>query len=204
MQMRDRERIVPVLLAAGAAPKLGFPQALARFGKKSVLEIALENCAGLARPVVVLGYEAARVRPAVPQGARVVVHRRWRGGQLSSLLAGLRRVPAGSAFMLYPVDYPLLTRRDIRRLARAFRVRRPGQEIVVPVFRGRSGHPVVFSPTVKDELKRARTAKEVVVRDRRRLLLVPVGTAAIWLDFRTPASYRLRLRSFRRRERSTP
>jgi len=199
--------IVPLILAAGPArggaggsAQKGFLKPLARFGERTALEIAVENCAGLARPVVVLGYLAARVRRVVPRGAVVVVNRRWRTGQLSSLLAGLDRVPATSAFLLYPVDYPLLTRVDIQRLTKAFRRRRPGQEIVAPVFRRRSGHPVLFSPAVRGELQKARTAKEVVFREHRRLKLLPVGTAAIWQDFGSPASYRRRQRGFARRQ----
>jgi len=197
--------IVPLILAAGPArggaggsAQKGFLKPLAKFGEKTALAIAVANCAGLARPVVVLGYLAARVRRAVPRGVAVVVNRRWRTGQLSSLLAGLGRVPAASAFLLYPVDYPLLTRVDIQRLTKAFRRRRPGQEIVAPVFRRRSGHPVLFSPAVRGELQKARTAKEVVFREHRRLKLVPVGTAAIWQDFRSPGGYGRRLREFSR------
>ena len=202
--MNPKTALVPIILAAGPPSSSArratkdFLKPLARFGKKTALEIAVENCAGLARPVVVLGYQAARVRPAVPRGARVVVNRRWRAGQLASLLAGLRRVPSGSAFMLYPVDYPLLTRATIRRLVKAFRLRRARQEIVAPVFQGRSGHPVLFAAGVRAELKQARTAKEVVYRDRRRLRLAPVGTSAIWLDYRTPSAYR-RLQAYRDR-----
>ena len=202
--MNPKTALVPIILAAGPPSSSDrratkdFLKPLARFGKKTALEIAVENCAGLARPVVVLGYQVARMRPAVPRGARVVVNRRWRAGQLASLLAGLRRVPSGSAFMLYPVDYPLLTRATIRRLVKAFRLRRARQEIVAPVFQGRSGHPVLFAPGVRAELKQARTAKEVVYRDRRRLRLAPVGTSAIWLDYRTPSAYR-RLQAYRDR-----
>lgn len=190
-----------VILAAGRSARGNVLKPLARFEDKSALEIAIENCAGLARPVVVLGHQAARVRRAVPRGVSVVVNRRWRAGQLGSLLAGLRRVPAGAAFMLYPVDYPLLTRTEVQRLTKAFRARRAGEEMAAPVFRRRSGHPVLFSPAMRAELKRARTAKEVVFRDRTRLRLVPVGTEAIWQDFRSPASYRSRLRAYARRRK---
>jgi len=201
--VKPKTAIVPIILAAGpprnepgGSAEKDFLRPLAQFGKKTALDIAVGNCAGLKRPVVVLGHQAARVRPAIPRRASVVVNRRWRAGQLGSLLAGLRRVSPGSAFMLYPVDYPLLTRADIQRLVRAFRLRRAGQEIVAPVFRGRSGHPVLFAPAMRAELKKARTAKEVVFRNRSRLKLAPAGTSAIWLDFRTPAAYRRRLQAF--------
>lgn len=192
--------IVPVILAAGRAPRLKFPQPLAQFVDRTALEIAVENCAGLATPIVVLGYQAARVRPAVPRGARVVVHRGWRSGQLGSLRAGLRRVPRDASFLMYPVDYPLLTSWVIRRLVAAFRRRRARETIVVPTFRGRAGHPVIFSPAVRGELAEARTACEVVEKDARRVKFVPVGTAAIEQDFDTPAAYHRCRRAYGRRK----
>lgn len=194
--MRKRPQIVPIILAAGRSVRLPFPKPLARFGKKTAVQIAVENCAGLGRPVVVVGFQAARVRRAIPAGARVVVNRAWRKGQLGSLLAGLRGVPRASPFLLYPVDYPLLTRAVVRRLAAAFKHKGPRHAIVVPVFRKRTGHPVVFSSELRDELARARTAKEVVTRDRGRVKLVPVTTPATWQDYSSPATYRRRVREF--------
>lgn len=194
--MRKQPQIVPIILAAGRSTRLGFPKPLARFREKTAVQIAVENCAGLGRPVVVVGFQAARVRRAVPAGARVVVNRAWPAGQLGSLLAGLAHVPRASPFLLYPVDYPLLTRAVIRRLVAAFKARRPEQAIVAPVFRGREGHPVIFSAEIRDELPNARTAKDVVSRDRRRVKLVPVNTPAIWRDISSPATYRQRLRDF--------
>lgn len=194
-------QIVPVILAAGRAPRLGFPQALARFGRRTALEIAVENCAGLARPIVVLGHRASRVRAAVPPGARAVVHAGWRSGQLGSLRAGLRRVPRGVAFMLYPVDYPLLTPAVVRRLVSGFRRKATQHAIVVPVFGRRGGHPVIFSPEVRGDLSKARSAREVVEREPRRVKFVPVKTAAIWEDFDTRASYLRCRRAYLRQER---
>lgn len=182
--------IVPIILAAGKAPRLRFPKPLARFGMRSALEIAVENCAGLATPIVVLGHQAERLRGAVPRTARVVVHRGWRSGQVSSLCAGLRRVRTDSPFLLYSVDYPLLTPAVIRRLVTAFKRRSPKHMIIVPTFRGRRGHPVIFSPAVRAELTQAHTARQVVEKDPGRVKFVPVGTAAIQQDFDTPTSYR--------------
>ena len=187
-------RIVsPIILAAGSARRLGFPQALAKFGDRTALSIAIENCAGLGSPIVVLGHAARRILPAVPRGARVVVHRGWQAGQLSSLRAGLKLVPRKSPFILYPVDYPLLTRRLVHRLVAAFRRRRDGEEIVLPVNRRRRGHPVIFSHAIRSEFTWARSAREVVEKDRFRVREVQVNTPAIWKGFGTPSAYRRRL-----------
>jgi CTP:molybdopterin cytidylyltransferase MocA len=175
--------IYPILLAAGPSPRLEFPKALAAFGGKNALEIAAGNCAGLLEPIVVLGYHADKLRKAVPHGAGIVINRGWRAGQLSSLLAALRHVPRAAAFMLYPVDHVFLTPALIHRLVRAFEKRKKGQEILMPRFKGRAGHPVIFSARVREELRHAPTARDVVYRDPRRVFFLPVRTPAIWRDY---------------------
>jgi CTP:molybdopterin cytidylyltransferase MocA len=100
--------------------------------------------------------------------------------------------------MLYPVDYPLLTPKVIRCLVAGFRRKRAEQTIVLPVFRGRAGHPVIFSPSLRGELARARNARQVVKKDPRRVKLVPVATSAIWRDFDSLSSYRRLRRAHRR------
>jgi CTP:molybdopterin cytidylyltransferase MocA len=192
-----REKIVPIILAAGRAEGLGFPQAVGRFGRRTAIQIAVNNCARLGRAVVVLGDEAERVRRAVPRGTRVVVNRRWRAGQLSSLLAGLRLVPRSAALLVYPVDHPMIGRRVIDRLARAFAERRADEKIVMPRRGKRAGHPVIFSAELRSELEKAKTAREVSYRDSSRVRFVAVKTKAVWEDFDSPASYRRLARIFK-------
>jgi len=195
--------VIPIILAAGSAERLGYPQALARFGDLSALNIAVNNCAGLGKPVVVLGYAVRRILPAVPRGVKVVVHRGWRAGQMSSLRAGLRMVPKRGSFLMYPVDYPLLTGRLIRRLVSAFKRRPAGHAIVVPVYRGRRGHPVLFSWSIRSELAHAHSAREVVEKDLGRVKAVEVSTPAIWQDFDTPAAYQRCQRAYLRQRNTS-
>ena len=197
--LMSKTKIAAIVLAAGPARFLRFPKALAPFAGRTALEIAVVNCAELKPVIVVLGCDAARIRRAVPCGVRVVVNRRWRTGQLSSLLAALRWVPQGTASLVYPVDHPLLTRAVVRKLCRAFARRSATQTIVLPIFQGRVGHPAIFAPQVHQELRRARTAREVVYRDLRRVKFVKMDSPGIWLDFATPASYRRCLREYERK-----
>jgi CTP:molybdopterin cytidylyltransferase MocA len=196
-----RTRIFPIILAGGDSRHLEFPKPLALFEGRTALDLAVESCAGLERPIVVLGHRAAAIRPHVPRSARVVINRAWRKGQLSSLVAGLRRVPRGEAFLLYPVDQPLLTAKLVSRLVRAFFKRAVGQPIVMPRKGNRAGHPILGAGELRRELQQAQTAREVVYRDDRRICYVPVRDVAIWTDFDSPATYRKCLRMFRRQMR---
>jgi len=200
--MRKPEKVIPIILAAGSSRALPFPKALAPFGKTTALEIAVENCSFLGRSLVVLGSNAERILPGMPKSAQVVMNRRWREGQLSSLLAALKSIRRDAAFLIYPVDHALLTRETIRQLLRALRARSASQQIVMPRHKGTYGHPVIVSAAVRPEFFTARTAREVIYRVPERIRVLNVRTSSILEDFHTPESYEECLRKFRARKRS--
>jgi CTP:molybdopterin cytidylyltransferase MocA len=200
-------QIQPIILAAGPPRGLPFPKALAPFGGKTALERAVETCcgtAGLLPPVIVLGCQAKRVMTVWRRtaGARklpavFVRNSRWRSGQMSSLLASLRRLPRQSpGFLLYPVDYPLLAPPLLERLVREFTARASRETIVAPSIGRRTGHPILVSRGLVQEFRecarRGGTARDVIYRATHtdRLLRVPVRDGAIFRDFDSPASYR--------------
>ena len=179
-------RIFPILLAAGKPSRPNVQNASIHLTGRTPLLIAVENCADIERPIVVLGFKSEQLRHAVPANARIVINHNWRTGQLSSLLAGLRKIPPDSAFLLYPTDLAFLTRPVIRKLAAAFLRCTKHQKIVMPVYRGRDGHPVIFAAELRRELARSQTARDVVYRDPRRIKRVRVSTSAIWKDHGKP------------------
>jgi len=198
--MRKRESIFPIILAAGPSHHLPFPKPLAVFGEKTALAIAIENCAGLEHPLVVLGCDAERVRRAVPHQAKVVWNRGWRRGQISSLRRALKQIPTDAAFLIYPIDHPLLKRKTIQQLVRAFRTRRESQEIVIPRHRRLYGHPAIVSEKLRTEFFKSKTAREVIYLLSARVRTIEVQTRAIYTDFDTEETYRLCLRKFKARK----
>src|SRR6476646_10376099 len=157
--MRKYEKIYPIILAAGPSRHLPFPKPLAMFGKKTALAIAIDNCLRLERPLVVLGCHAGRVRRAVPRRAQVVWNRGWRRGQISSLRRALKQIPGDAAFLIYPIDHPLLKRKTIQQLVRAFHTREASQEIAIPRLERLYGHPAIVSGKLRTEFFRAKTAR---------------------------------------------
>jgi molybdenum cofactor cytidylyltransferase len=194
--MNERAKIVPIILAAGSSANVGTPKALALFGEKTALLIAVDNCLGLERSIVVLGCDAERVRGQVPRAAQVVINEKWREGQLSSLLCAMDIVPRSAAALVYPVDHPLLQKQTVTQLVREFRKRTSPEEIVMPRYRGKYGHPIILSASLRDELFGAMTAREVVYRIPERIRIVEARTSAIYEDFDTPESYRKCLTKF--------
>jgi CTP:molybdopterin cytidylyltransferase MocA len=198
--MRKPEKIIPIILAAGSSQALPFPKALAPFGRQTSLEIAVENCSFLGRSLVVLGSDAERILPGVPKSAQVVMNRRWREGQLSSLRAALENLGGDAAFLIYPVDHALIRRNTVEQLVRAFRARSGSQEIVMPRHKSAYGHPVIVSAAVRPEFFTAQTAREAIYRVPERIRVLNVRTPSIFEDFHTPESYEECLRKFRARK----
>jgi CTP:molybdopterin cytidylyltransferase MocA len=197
--MRKRENIIPIILAAGSSKTLPFPKALALFGKKTALDIAVANCSFSRRILVVLGADAQRILPAVPKSSKVVMNRKWRQGQLSSLQAALKSIEPDAAFLLYPVDHALLTRKIVEELVRTFRSRSASQEIVMPRHKDTDGHPVIVGAAVRPEFFEAATAREVIYRAKLRIRTLNVRTSFILEDFDTVESYEECLRKFKAR-----
>ena len=196
--------ITAVVLAAGKSERMGRPKMLLPFGRETLIETVL---AGVLRSrvddvVVVLGAHRETIEPVVSKFAlRTVFNSDFGAGMLSSVLRGLREVPAAAqAFLVVLGDQPFPPATVIDRLIAAHKI--SGKGIVLPVHRGRRGHPVLIDMRFRDEV----TALDPSVGLRQLLrdhpddvLEVPVRTPAVLMDVDRPDDYRKALASKRRR-----
>lgn len=199
-------RIVPVILPAGASMRMGGPKALCDFYGRSCLQLAIDACrdARLAAPIVVLGFWANQIKARVRlDGTTVRINDRAHRGQTSSLKVGLRALPEDSeAFLLYPVDFPLLTAVDIQPLLAAWRRRRRRERIFIPSFDSRRGHPVLFDAALRhaflrlDDDSPARAVLDVRAAE---ISYIDHDTPSVLTDMDTPDDYQRCLTEFRRR-----
>ena len=88
------------------------------------------------------------------QPDEIVINADWEKGQLSSIIAALRSLPAGTdGILLFLIDHPLITAALVNDLIAQFYASHA--PIVLPVYEGQRGHPVVFSKAVYAELEKA-------------------------------------------------
>ena len=143
------------ILAAGQSQRMGQPKALIPFQGLSFVEhlITATRHARIGVTRVVLGAGANEIRAKLPVDAgSIVVNSDWPKGQLSSVHAAIRSLPAGGteALLICPVDHPLISSHLVAQLVGAFDASR--RAVVLPKYHGRRGHPVIFRAALYDEL----------------------------------------------------
>ena len=134
------EQVAGVLLAAGQGSRLGTPKALVEIGGQRLVDrgVALLAVGGTAPVLVVTG----AVKLGLP-GVTTVYNPDWATGMGSSLVAGLRALPATcAAAVIALVDQPLIGPAAVGRLIDAFRA---GAGVAVASYGGRPRNPVLLA-----------------------------------------------------------
>jgi molybdenum cofactor cytidylyltransferase len=146
--------LAAVILSGGASSRMGRPKALLPYQGRPFLEHLLDVThhprIGVRR--VVLGAHAEPIARAVDLSAdEIVINEDWEAGQLSSIHVALRSLPKNTeGLLLCLIDHPLISAALVHDLIERFSA--TGKPVVLPVYEGRRGHPVIFSAALYGEL----------------------------------------------------
>jgi molybdenum cofactor cytidylyltransferase len=184
--------LAAIILSAGASSRMGRPKALLPYREGTFLEhlmqITRHPRIGVTR--VVLGAGAIEIRTiAKLQPAMVVLNSNWEQGQLSSICEGIRSLEGvrTDGIVLCPVDHPLVSAALVNDLIGRFYS--DGKLIVLPTYKGRRGHPVIFSSALYEELLAApleKGARAVVWAHAADVLEVSTDEEGVVLNLNDP------------------
>ena len=197
--------ITAVLTAAGLSSRMGRPKPLLRWRDATLVEhqVSILLSGGALEVVVVLGHRAGEVAPYVEgAGARSVVNDRYEEGRTSSIQAGLEAVSDGTEdILLIGVDQPR-TPQIVARVVEAHLS--AGSLLTSPRYRGRGGHPLMFSVRLLPELRliseRNQGLREVFERHRAEVTEVQFDDPVVRLDLNTPDGYERAYEAYGREE----
>lgn len=191
--------IVAIVLSAGESSRMGKPKALLPIGGVSFIERIAHGLRAtkVGKIVVVLGHRAAELQKEIVHlPVTIVVNQDYAKGQISSLSAAIRNLEAEKppikveGVLVHLVDHPFINPALVDLMIDRFYESK--KLIVVPRFKGRGGHPVIFSSRIFSELLNApleEGAKTVVHAHRDDTLEIETDYEGVTIDIDTPEEY---------------
>jgi len=143
-----------VVLAAGQSRRMGRPKLLLSWGQTTVIGSVLDALlgGGVAEPLVVVRPTDLALRALLAQRrVRIVENQDPLADMLGSARCGLRALPDPvDSVLLTPADLPRLNAPLIAMMLNGFQ--RLSRGILVPVWQGRRGHPLIFAAQYRQEI----------------------------------------------------
>lgn len=178
---------------------MGTPKSLLKIGEKTFLQHIVDvlHSSRVLDIVLVVGAGAGEIKKNLGWfDGKIVLNENWEKGQISSIVAGLDSLDSKDVdgAMICPVDHPLITQSLVVDLLQAFWKSR--KKIIVPVFKGQRGHPVIFERCLFDELRGAPLdagARTVVHAYPDDVTEVPTSVEGVLTNIDTLEDYRTKI-----------
>ena len=190
-------RVCALLLAAGLSQRMGEPKPLLTWRGQTLLsyQVSTLQDAGLSPILVVLGHRAdeleAQLSPT--QDLRLVRNPDYKQGRSTSVRAGVNALDPSQvdAVLVLNVDQP----RPSALVSSVLQAHEEGGALItIPTYRGKGGHPVVFSAELLGELAHVSEAtqglKALVRRHESDINRIELGLEEALLDLNTEEEYR--------------
>jgi molybdenum cofactor cytidylyltransferase len=191
--------ISAILLGAGKSKRMGFDKLSLPWGKKTVLEHCIETLlrSKVREVVIVLGVRKKGIKNLFRgRKTKIVTNPHPEGGMSTSLRRGLQAIhPESHGILIALGDQPFLKTRTVDVLIRTFARGKGG--MIVPSFRGRRGHPVIFHKRYRKELLNLRGdvgGRSVLEKYPKDVIMVSVKSEGVVKDINTWQNYEESLR----------
>lgn len=141
-------KVEGVILAAGLSSRAGTYKMTLEIEGKTIIEKCVESMYNIcSRVIVVGGYKIEKIIPVLSKYYKVeiVYNSNYKEGMFSSVKEGIKNVRE-ERFFLTPGDYPMI-RSDVYKA-----MLKISGDIIIPVYNGINGHPVLLRSSIANEL----------------------------------------------------
>jgi len=191
--MGKKTKVAAVVLAAGKSERMGKNKLLLKLGGKKLIDHILDalEASKVGEIIVVLGnkpWEVADIIKSRLNRIRIVVNERYEEGMTFSFKTGLKQIGHADAALLVLGDQLILDSRFVNVMIEQMEKSRGEALIVSPVYKGKKGHPVLFSKELFNEilnLEENEVIRDVIRRHNDSLLTIE-GAKWTVMDIDTP------------------
>ena len=143
-----------IVLAAGLSTRMGTQKLLLPFDGKTIIEKAVENilASGIMHIKVVLGSDQVEIAKTLKSWpVSFIRNENFQEGMHSSVMCGVNSLPASAhAVLIFLGDQPFISAKVTEKVVEAWKS--SGKGIVIPLFKGKRGHPSLYDLKYRNEL----------------------------------------------------
>jgi molybdenum cofactor cytidylyltransferase len=183
-----------MILAAGESKRMGKPKLLLPVGEKTMIETVIDRViqSRAEKILVILGSNREKIEKKIGNlPLEIDVNPDFKEGMLSSVQHGFHVLPEDAqAVLIFLGDQPSIPSEVIDRIIDAFR--ETGKGIVLPVYKGERGHPVLIDMKYRHDVKNLNPEvglRELVYGRPEDILEVEVDNAGIMRDINDIEDY---------------
>ncbi len=181
-----------ILLAAGLSQRMGTKKQLLPIQGRPAVVRCLESLrdSQVADVVIVVNPEGGDIVDATKEfPVKVAVNELPGSDMAASVKAGMAGIDDDATGILICLcDHPLVLPETLGSMLSAH-ARKP-EAIIIPLYRGRKGHPTLFPRFVLEDLGKLATLRDVIGRHYTNISLLDVDDEGVILDMDTPEDYR--------------
>ena len=198
--MKKTKSVCAIVLAAGASTRMKTQKMLLPFKGKTIVETVVDNALNATgNVVVVLGSHKNEISEKLNgRNISLTINENYLQGMLSSVVCGFRNLPEMvEAIMLFLGDQPQVPSEAAEMVISNWE--KSGIGIVIPIYQGKRGHPVLIETRYKNEIenldpeKGLRQLMEIRKND---ILEVDCPFPEILRDIDTPEEYEKESKSY--------
>ncbi len=190
--------ICAIVLAAGQSKRMGVQKLLLPFGGKTVIAHIVEQltASSVDEVHVVVGCHGKQVSEGLSgRPVSIVNNSSYKSGMLSSVRCGLRAVSQQCRAVLVALgDQPSVTTKLIDQMLQKYDSTE--KQILVPLYNGKRGHPVIFSAAYCDEILTHYDSvglRGLLYAHEEDIFELPVETSGVLSDMDYPQDYQREL-----------
>lgn len=148
-----------IILSAGSSARMGIHKALLKFDADTTFVQKITETyllAGIEQVIVVVNSELFELinksNIALSKNVLLVINNKPELGRFYSLQTGIKHLIPGNSCFFQNIDNPFITDALLRELI----LNMKKADIILPAFHGRTGHPVLISSLVAQQIIRER------------------------------------------------
>lgn len=193
-----------IILSAGESKRMGQPKALLDFyGTPLIVHLAKEYLKGGVSELIIVSnlVISEKVEQAFPldliENIEIAINENYKSGMFSSVKKGIENTNYENV-LLGLVDNPLINSNVIRTLIDSF----DGKSILIPLFNGRKGHPIIIPSEIKKEIMNENSfelsLRDILLRHEDIIRFVSINDESVIIDIDVYEDYEKALKLWKR------